>query len=30
MMVEFVVDAAGVTQVLGSGGQMLARLEPRR
>ena len=31
IMVEFVVDEAGVTQVLGSGGQqMLARLKPKR
>ena len=31
LMVEFVVDEAGVTQVLGKGGQqMLARLKPRR
>jgi hypothetical protein len=31
LMVEFVVDDAGVTQVLGSGGQqMLARLKPKR
>jgi hypothetical protein len=31
MMVEFVVDEAGVTQVMGSGfQQMLARLEPKR
>lgn len=31
LMVEFVVDEAGVTQVLGSGGQqMLARLKPKR
>jgi hypothetical protein len=31
LMVEFVVDEAGVTQVLGSGGQqMLARLNPKR
>ena len=31
LMVEFVVDEAGVTQVLGSGGQqMLARLTPKR
>ena len=31
IMVEFVVDDAGVTQVLGSGGQqMLARLKPKR
>ena len=31
IMVEFVVDEAGVTQVLGSGGQqMLARLAQKR
>jgi len=31
LLVEFVVDEAGVTQVLGSGGQqMLARLKPKR
>jgi hypothetical protein len=31
LIVEFVVDEAGVTQVLGSGGQqMLARLKPKR
>jgi len=31
LVVEFVVDEAGVTQVLGSGGQqMLARLKPKR
>ena len=31
MMVEFVVDEAGVTQVMGSGfQQMLARLKPKR
>jgi hypothetical protein len=31
LMLEFVVDEAGVTQVLGSGGQqMLARLRPKR
>ena len=31
IMVEFVVDDAGVTQVMGSGGQqMLARLKPKR
>jgi hypothetical protein len=31
IMVEFVVDDAGVTQILGSGGQqMLARLTPKR
>ena len=31
IMVEFVVDEAGVTQVMGSGGQqMLARLRPKR
>jgi hypothetical protein len=31
LVVEFVVDEAGVTQVLGSGGQqMLARLRPKR
>ena len=31
LIVEFVVDDAGVTQILGSGGQqMLARLKPKR